>query len=189
MAVTASMVLLGLLQRGPGHGYELKAAHDDWFPSAKPLAFGQVYATLGRLVRDGLVESVETRQEGGPERIVYALTDDGRQALQGWLAEPEAPATYAAEELVRKTVTALRLGVDQDGFLDRQQGAHADLMRALTAQRSRVEEPGARIALEHRLAHLDADLRWMEETRARIRREQVRRSTRSDDSTARDGVA
>ena len=42
------MVLLGLLDRGPAHGYELKAAHDEWFPSAKPLAFGQVYASLGR---------------------------------------------------------------------------------------------------------------------------------------------
>src|SRR3954452_672106 len=46
--VSASMVLLGLLERGPGHGYELKADHDEWFPSAKPLAFGQVYATLAR---------------------------------------------------------------------------------------------------------------------------------------------
>jgi DNA-binding PadR family transcriptional regulator len=183
------MVLLGLLDKGPGHGYELKAAHDEWFPSAKPLAFGQVYATLARLERDGLVEAVETRQQGGPERVVYALTVAGRQELEGWLAEPEAPGPYAAEELVRKTVTALRLGVDQDGFLDRQQSAHTELMRALTHERSRVDEPGARIALEHRLAHLDADLRWLEETRTRMRREQVRPLAAGNDSTAKDGVA
>ena len=162
------MVLLGLLDRGPGHGYELKVAHDAWFPSAKPLAFGQVYASLGRLERDGLVEAVETRQEAGPERTVYALTDTGRAALLAWLAEPEQPATYAADELVRKTVTALRLGMEQTEFLERQQTAHGALMRTLTQQRAAAQEPGARIALDHRLAHLDADLRWLEETRQRV---------------------
>jgi DNA-binding PadR family transcriptional regulator len=164
------MVLLGLLERGPSHGYELKVSHDEWFPSAKPLAFGQVYASLGRLERDGLVETVETRQDGGPERTVYALTEAGREALRGWLAEPEAPATYAAEALVRKTVTALRLGIDHERFLDRQQAAHMELMRTLTQERGVAEEPGARIALDHRLAHLDADLRWLEETRERMDR-------------------
>ena len=162
------MVLLGLLERGPGHGYELKAAHDEWFPSAKPLAFGQVYASLGRLERDGLVEAIETRQESGPERTVYALTEQGRAALREWLAETEAPSAYAADELVRKTVTALQLDVDHERFLDRQQTAHMELMRKLTAQRGQAAEPGARIALDHRLAHLDADLRWLEETRQRM---------------------
>jgi DNA-binding PadR family transcriptional regulator len=169
------MVLLGLLDRGPAHGYELKASHDEWFPSAKPLAFGQVYASLGRLERDGLAEAVETRTDGGPERTVYALTDQGRTALDEWLAEPEAPAAYAADDLVRKTVTALRLGRDHDRVLDRQQTAHMELMRQLTAQRGRTAEPGARIALDHRLAHLDADLRWLEETRERLSRDGVAR--------------
>jgi len=167
------MVLLGLLERGPAHGYELKAAHDDWFPSARPLAFGQVYATLARLERDGLVEAVETRQESGPERTVYAATEQGREALREWLAEPEAPATYAADELVRKTVTALRLGLDQARFLDRQHAAHMELMRQLTGQRAQAAEPGARIALDHRLGHLDADLRWLQETRERMTKDGV----------------
>jgi DNA-binding PadR family transcriptional regulator len=167
------MVLLGLLERGPGHGYELKAAHDEWFPSAKPLAFGQVYASLGRLERDGLVQAIETRQESGPERTVYALTEQGRAALRQWLAETEAPSAYAADELVRKTATALQLEVDHERFLDRQQTAHMQLMRKLTAQRGQAAEPGARIALDHRLAHLDADLRWLEETRQRVTRSGV----------------
>jgi DNA-binding PadR family transcriptional regulator len=166
--VSASTVLLGLLDRGPAHGYELKVAHDEWFPAAKPLAFGQVYATLGRLERDGLVEAVEVRQESGPERTVYALTDAGRVALREWLATPEPPATYAADDLVRKTVTALRLGVEHDHVLERQQAAHMELMRRLTAERRDAAEPGARIALSHRIAHLDADLRWLEETRERM---------------------
>ena len=42
-------VVLALLRRGPAHGYDLKRDHDVWFPDARPIAFGQVYATLGRL--------------------------------------------------------------------------------------------------------------------------------------------
>ena len=74
-----------------------------------------MYASLGRLERDGLVEAIETRQESGPERTVFALTEQGRAALGEWLAEPEAPAAYAADESVRKTVTALRLGWTTNG--------------------------------------------------------------------------
>ena len=72
--MSLGMVLLGVLADGPAHGYDLKKVYDDRFPSARPLAYGQVYATLGRLERDGLVETVETAQGAGPERTVYALS-------------------------------------------------------------------------------------------------------------------
>ncbi len=66
---------LAVLAVGPRHGYEVKKEQDAWFPETRHLAYGQVYATLGRLVRDGLAEVVETRQKGGPERTVYAVTE------------------------------------------------------------------------------------------------------------------
>ena len=68
-SVTAHVVL-GLLAGGPRHGYELKRAHDQRLPQAKPLAFGQVYATLARLARDGLVEPAPARSRpaGRPPR-------------------------------------------------------------------------------------------------------------------------
>ena len=50
------LTLLGLLGTGPGHGYDLKTSWDRWFSQTKPLAFGQVYASLARLLRDGLIE-------------------------------------------------------------------------------------------------------------------------------------
>ena len=53
------LTLLGLLSAGPGHGYDLKRSWDHWFAASKPLAYGQVYATLARLVRDGLITHVE----------------------------------------------------------------------------------------------------------------------------------
>lgn len=154
-------VVLALLRAGPAHGYDVKRDHDAWFPDARPLAYGQVYATLGRLERSGHVEVLETRTEGGPERTVYTLTQRGEQQLAGWLAEPAAAAASSAEEIVRKTVAALRTGTDAREFLARQRAAHLRRMRELTAQPP-GDDPAARLARDHLIAHLDADLRWLD---------------------------
>jgi DNA-binding PadR family transcriptional regulator len=154
-------VVLALLRNGPAHGYDLKRDHDAWFPDARPLAFGQVYATLGRLERSGHVEVLETRTEGGPERTVYSLTARGEQQLSDWLAEPAGPAASSAEEIVRKTVAALRTGADASAFLTRQRTAHLRRIRELTAQPCNGD-PAARLARDHLVAHLDADLRWLD---------------------------
>jgi DNA-binding PadR family transcriptional regulator len=154
-------IVLALLRDGPAHGYDLKRAHDAWFPDAKPLAFGQVYATLGRLERAGLVDVVETRVEGGPERTVYALSPHGEEQLAQWLAEPAAPAAASTDEIVRKTIAALRTGADPREFLARQRAAHLRRMRELTVG-APERDATARLARDHLVAHLDADLRWLE---------------------------
>lgn len=161
-------VLLGVLAAGPAHGYDLKREHDSRFPSAKPLAYGQVYSTLARLERDGLVEVAETSQDGGPERTSYALTSTGEKSLATWLDEPEQAGPYAADDLVRKTVTALHLGADALGFLRRQRAVHLSRMRELVALQSRTTDTDAQIAVDHTISHLDADLRWLEIAEARV---------------------
>jgi DNA-binding PadR family transcriptional regulator len=152
---------LALLAGSPRHGYDIKQEHDSWFPDTRPLPYGQVYATLARLQRDGLAKVVETRVEGGPERTVYALTAEGAARLRAWLAEPAAPTGVGAEEIVRKTVAALHTGIDVAGFVARQRAAHLRRIRELQAT-----PPGAgaaeRLVREHLIAHLDADLRWLE---------------------------
>jgi DNA-binding PadR family transcriptional regulator len=165
--VATNEVMLALLRKGPAHGYDLKRGHDEWFPDTRPLAFGQVYATLGRLERSGLVEVVETRVDGGPERTVYALSDQGEDQLAAWLAEPAAPASSSADEIVRKTVAALHTDGDAGGFLARQRAAHMRRLRELTT-RPPERDPAARLARDHLIAHLDADLRWLEQAAERI---------------------
>jgi len=157
----AADLVLALLRRGPAHGYEVKRDHDAWFPDARPLAFGQVYATLSRLERDGAVEVVETRTDGGPERRVYALTDAGAERLDAWLGEPAETAGNGPDEIVRKTVAALRTGGDAPGFLARQRASHLRRMRELSTGADDAD-PAARLARDHLLAHLDADLRWLD---------------------------
>jgi DNA-binding PadR family transcriptional regulator len=160
--VTVAHVLLGVLAEGPAHGYDLKRAHDDRFPGAKPLAFGQVYAALAKLEKDGCVEVVETLRDGGPERTTYALTAEGRKALDAWLTEAEPAGPYAADELVRKAVMALRLGEDAAGFLMRQRIVHLQEMKRLLALQDASPDVASGIAIDHAVSHLDADLRWLE---------------------------
>ena len=86
--------LLGLLDRQPNHGYDLKRAYDERFSFRRPLQFGQVYATLGRLERDRLVRVTGVGAVGGPERTTYAITGAGRDEFGSWLAAPEPPSPY-----------------------------------------------------------------------------------------------
>ncbi|MEU8244504.1 PadR family transcriptional regulator [Actinoplanes missouriensis] len=169
--MSTAHVLLGLLAGGPRHGYDLKRAHDERLPQAKPLAYGQVYATLGRLERDGLVEQSGQEQEGGPERTSYALTDLGRERLDTWLTEVEPPAPYVTSTLFSKVVVAL-LAADADRarqFLTAQRAVHMARMRELTGTRSRPGTTvGDVIAADYAIGHLDADLRWLQTTMARV---------------------
>ena len=159
--------LLGLLQRGPRHGYELKREHDRRFPLAKPLAFSQVYATLGRLERDGLAEVTEQQPGDGPERTVYGITAAGREHLRGWMATPEPPAPHVANVLFAKLVVGLLGGGDGAAYLDAQRAAHLARMRELTAAR-RTGSPPEALAADYALFHLEADVRWLEATATRL---------------------
>jgi DNA-binding PadR family transcriptional regulator len=162
-------VLLGFLTRGARHGYELKRAHDARFPRARPLAFGQVYATLERLARDGLVEVVGTEQGSGPERIRYALTPRGSAALDAWLAEVEPPAPFVASALFAKVVVALLTGGSADAYLRAQRAAHLARMRELTRLKTKPDAaPSELVSADYALAHLDADLQWMDLTTRRL---------------------
>ncbi len=158
---------MALLRRGPAHGYDIKRGHDEWFPDGRPLAYGQVYATLTRLERQGLVAVQGTQTGGGPERTVYALTDPGAHRAAAWLAEPADVSSSSADEIVRKTVAALRSGGDTAPFLARQRAAHLRRMRELL-DRPPDGDPAALLARDHLVAHLDADLRWLDDAAERI---------------------
>ncbi|MGW3241650.1 PadR family transcriptional regulator [Streptomyces sp. NPDC001070] len=164
-------VLLGLLAAGPGHGYDLKRRHDERFPQARPLAYGQVYTTLQRLVRDGLAEVDATESEGGPERTTYRLTEQGTLALRAWLTEPVPPAPVsAANEIFAKVTAIIASGHgDPAGFLRLQRSAHLARMRELTAVKSAPGAPlSAVLSADYALTHIDADLRWMANAAQRL---------------------
>jgi DNA-binding PadR family transcriptional regulator len=170
--VSTAHVLLGLLARGSRHGYDLKREHDARLPRARPLAFGQVYATLGRLVRDELIAEAGQDRDGGPERTSFALTERGRAELDTWLDRVEEPAPFVQSTLFAKVVVALLVHEDASAarqYLSAQRAAHLARMRELTAAKSNRHAAVADVvAADYAIAHLDADLRWMRTTAERV---------------------
>jgi len=160
-------MLLGLLEPGPSHGYTLKAAFDSRFATDRPLRYGQVYATLSRLQRDGLAEEVAIEPGSGPERRMYAVTPRGVQELSTWLVTPEPPTGYAVSVLFAKTVLALTSGRSAADVLDAQRRVHLARMRAVTKAAASTDVL-SRLAADYELAHLEADLQWIEVAGARL---------------------
>jgi len=161
------MALLGLLEREPSHGYDLKRDYDAFFGRGKPLPFGQVYATLARLARDGKVEVGEPEPGAGPERKRYVITGQGVTEIEAWLADPVAPEPHLQTVLFAKVVLALMTGRSAETYLDAQRAAHLNRMRELTALKRSGEVVDALLA-DHGLFHLEADLRWIDLTAARL---------------------
>lgn len=159
--------LLGLLEAGPSHGYDLKRSYDERFGPSRPLQYGQVYATLSRLLRNGLIEVDGVEAGGGPDRKRYAITDAGITDVADWLAVPEKPEPYLQNVLFTKVVLALLSGRDAAGVLDAQRTAHLQLMRELTRRKAGGDLADALIC-DHALFHLEADLRWLDLTAARL---------------------
>ncbi|MBL1065822.1 PadR family transcriptional regulator [Streptomyces sp. 7-21] len=167
--MSISHTLLGLLEAGPRHGYDLKRAFDAHFGHDRPLHYGQVYATLSRHLKNGLVEVEGTEPGGGPERKRYAITDAGITDVERWLSQPEKPEPYLTSTLYAKVVLSLLTGRDAAALLDTQRAAHLRTMRELT-RRKREGDLADQLICDHALFHLEADLRWLELTAARLDR-------------------
>lgn len=165
MSVTKTF--LGLLEGGASHGYDLKHEYDSRFGLDRPIAYGQVYATLARLLKGGLVTVDAVEPGEGPDRKRYAITDAGVADVEQWLAQPEPPQTYLQSVLYAKVILALRSGRSATAVLDAQRKAHLEAMRALT-RRKAGGDLADQLICDHALFHLEADLRWLELTAARL---------------------
>jgi DNA-binding PadR family transcriptional regulator len=165
--MTVPISLLGLLEREPSHGYDLKRDYDAFFGRGKPLPYGQVYATLARLARDGKVLVGDAEPGAGPDRKRYVITEQGVTEVETWLAEPVEPEPHLQSVLFVKVVLALMSGRSAERYLDTQRAAHLQRMRELTELRRNGGTVDALLA-DHALFHLEADLRWIELTAARL---------------------
>jgi DNA-binding PadR family transcriptional regulator len=167
--VSIPYALLGLLEERPSHGYELKGLYDARFGATPPLKFGQVYTTLARLRRDGMVDISAVESGAGPERKLYLITPTGVADLERWLYEPEPPEAYRRKDLFTKVVLALMSGRPAEEILDAQRAAHLVRMRELTERRRHGDLTDA-LATDFELFHLEADLRWVELAGQRVQR-------------------
>jgi DNA-binding PadR family transcriptional regulator len=165
--MSVPLTILGLLDREPSHGYDLKRDYDAYFGRGKPLPFGQVYATLARLSRDGKVVLGEAEPGAGPDRKRYRITEVGKGEVETWLTVPVEPEPHLQTVLFAKVVLALMLGRSAETYLDAQRGAHLQRMRELTEIKRKGNMVDSLLA-DHSLFHLEADLRWIDMTAARL---------------------
>jgi DNA-binding PadR family transcriptional regulator len=159
--------ILGLMEGTPRHGYDLKRSYDELFAEMRPLRFSQIYATLARLERDGLVELVDGENGQGPERKTYAITSDGVTDLEQWFQEPEPAQSPIDSTLFLKVTMALLSGRPARKILERQRSLHNARMRELTKAKTSATDAEATL-LDYALFHLEADLRWMDHTVLRL---------------------
>ena len=166
-AVSVPHAVLGLLEQSPRHGYDLKRLVDRYFAPDHPVAFAQIYATLSRLESRGRVRVTGVERAEGPDRRRYAITDEGLAELDRWLREPLDPEPHLQAALFTKVVLAVLSGRAVTPIVDAERTAHLARMRELTAIRRTAPLPVALLA-DYALFHLEADLRWLDLTAARV---------------------
>jgi DNA-binding PadR family transcriptional regulator len=157
-------VLLALLAKEASHGYQLRARLQLALgPLAEALNQGQVYVTLNRLDRAGLVTSERVGQSDRPARKVYQLTAAGRARVEEWLGDTSWPKPAPAEFHLKLVAAAAAGLADPVRLVDAQR--HELLVGLAAAQRAALAEPDDSVAgllLEGVVLRLQADLRWLE---------------------------
>jgi DNA-binding PadR family transcriptional regulator len=166
--------LLALLSEGPKYGLQLREEFEARTGEVWPLNVGQVYTTLQRLERDGLVESDDTDTEG-PQKG-FRITAAGRRDLDGWLRTPSDVASPPRDELVMKVLVALRVpGTNVADVIQ----VHRRHLVELMQQWTRIKETEAQgsdsnmnlaLVVDAELFRLDAVIRWLDAADGRIKR-------------------
>lgn len=158
--------LLALLEEGPRHGYQLKTAFEAATAGVWPLNVGQVYTTLDRLERDGLVDTV-----GDDGQRTYRLTVDGVAALGEWWRAVPAEDPPPRDELMLKVLMAVEHGHEHAlDVITRQRSALLALLQARRRDRPAGGDPAAAMAADALVVRAEADLRWLDLCEARLTR-------------------
>ena len=174
--------LLALLEQEPMYGYQLRAEFEGRTGATWPLNVGQVYTTLARLERDGLVASTGADDQG---HVMYAATPAGREEAAAWFTTPVARTQPPRDELAIKLALAVTIpGVDVGALVQRQRSATmASLQDYTRLKRSGTGGSGSNgsatgeaadlawsLVLDSLVFAAEAEIRWLDHCEARLRR-------------------
>lgn len=185
--------VLALLQSGPRYGYQLRAEFEERTGGTWPLNVGQVYTTLTRLERDGLVQETGTDDEG---HVFYRLTDAGHAAVSRWFESPVPREAPPRDELAIKLTMALETpGVDVTRIIQQQRSATVAALQDYTrlkraaAQREDLAAFSWGLVLDSLVFAAEAEVRWLDHVEARLRRRGSAEARRTDASNGVDDAA
>jgi DNA-binding PadR family transcriptional regulator len=177
--MSVRQALLALLEEGPMYGYQLRSEFERRTGATWPLNVGQVYTTLTRLERDGLVAGSGADGEG---HVVYEVTEAGRDEVATWFTTPVGRATPPRDELAIKLALAVTVpGVDVGTVIQQQRSATISALQDYTRlKRDRGAATGADLAwglvLESLIFNAEAEVRWLDHCEARLRRATVEKA-------------
>ena len=177
--------LLALLSEGPKYGLRLREEFEAGTGEVWPLNIGQVYTTLQRLERDGLVESDGDERDSPQKR--FRITADGEHELAAWLRTPPDMSSPPRDELVIKVLVALHVpGLDVHEVIQ----AHRRYLVELMQQWTRIKDEADRdlalgLAVDAELFRLEAMVRWLDAADGRIQRAAAEPPARSRDDLPR----
>jgi DNA-binding PadR family transcriptional regulator len=163
--------LLALLSEGPKYGLQLREEFEARTGEVWPLNVGQVYTTLQRLERDGLIESDGDGQDG-PQKG-FRITAAGAEELTGWLRRPSDMSSPPRDELVMKILVALRVpGTDVQDVIQVHRRYLVELMQQWTRIKENEAESdmGLALVVDAELFRLDSVIRWLDAADGRIKR-------------------
>jgi len=167
--VSVRHALLALLSEGPKYGLRLRQEFEARTGEVWPLNVGQVYTTLQRLDRDGLVTSDE--HEDGPQKT-YTITPDGSRELATWLQTPSAGDQPPRDELLIKVLVAAQVpGVDIHEVVQVHRRHLIELMQRYTAVKADADDRDVPLALvvDAELFRIEAAVRWLDAADVRLR--------------------
>jgi DNA-binding PadR family transcriptional regulator len=170
--VSVPHALLALLSEGPKYGQQLQQEFEARTGEVWPLNVGQVYTTLQRLERDGLVEADDSAEVGRRRRRLR-LTPEGGRVLDGWLRSPTQPSAPARDELLIKVLIASRLpGVRVSEVVQVHRRTLVEMMQRYTQLKSEAagDEVGFSLVLDAELFRLEAAVRWLDAAEAHLKR-------------------
>jgi DNA-binding PadR family transcriptional regulator len=159
-------LFLALLSKQPTHGYDLLQTYEGLFSTVlPPLNAGQIYTTLSRLERDGLVEDFPVAQEGKPDKRIYRLTDKGRQALLAWFAEPLRGPRLKDHFYLKLISARMSDLVDIQELIDNQRQQYLQSLHDLNnlaLEKEITDDPARFYLIQGAVLHLKADLEWLD---------------------------
>ncbi|WP_101787899.1 PadR family transcriptional regulator [Nonomuraea indica] len=157
--------LLALLSKGPRYGYQLRVEFEASTGATWPLNIGQVYTTLSRMERDGLVAPGGEDDQG---RALYTITEAGRQEVERWFSTPVAPADRPRDELAIKVAMAVAArDVDLRAVIHAQRTATMRSLQELTrAKRAATDGLAERLVLDSMIFKAEAEQRWLDHCEA-----------------------
>lgn len=166
--------LLAILDQGPCYGYQLRTEFDRRTGSTWPVNVGQIYSTLDRLERDGLVTKAEPDADG---QIYYEITAAGSAEVADWLGSPVVRAAAARDELAIKLAIAVTLpGVDIAHVIQVQRAATLTSLQEYTRTKAASDDPESAeelawlLVIDSLIFAAEAEVRWLDHSESRLAR-------------------